>query len=99
MDWWLCQDPQGFQSIPWKCGNLYSGKMQILFRCNIHPEAYNSIADIEDRLDVKIHHWPSAVQNTDYAEAAALVSELDLIITVNTSIHHLAGALEKNAGH
>jgi len=59
------------------------------------PEAYNSIADIEDRLDVKIHHWPSAVQNTDYAEAAALVSELDLIITVNTSIHHLAGALGK----
>ena len=64
----------------------------------IYTGAYNSIADIEDRLDVKIHHWPS-VQNTDYAEAAALVSELDLIITVNTSIHHLAGALEKNAGH
>ena len=57
------------------------------------PEAYNTIADVEDKFDARIHHWPSAVQNHDYGETAALVAALDLIITVNTSIHHLAGAL------
>lgn len=59
------------------------------------PDAYNTIAEIEDRFDVRIHHWPSAVQNQDYHETAALVSSLDLIITVNTAIHHIAGALGK----
>jgi ADP-heptose:LPS heptosyltransferase len=57
------------------------------------PEAYKVIADMEDRFDVKIHHWPSAVESFDYGETAGLVANLDLIITVNTSIHHLAGAL------
>jgi tetratricopeptide (TPR) repeat protein len=32
---------------------------------------------------------------TDFADAAALVSELDLVISVDTSIAHLAGALGK----
>ena len=59
------------------------------------PEAYATVADIEDRYDLKIHHWPSAVHNDDYNETAALVSALDLVITVNTSAHHLAGALGK----
>ena len=59
------------------------------------PEAYATVADIEDRFDIKIHHWPSAVHNDDYNETAALVSSLDLVITVNTSAHHLAGALGK----
>jgi Flp pilus assembly protein TadD len=34
---------------------------------------------------------------TDYAETAALVANLDLVITVDTSIAHLAGALGKPA--
>ena len=59
------------------------------------PEAYSSVADMEDRFDIKIHHWPSAVHNDNYNETAALVSALDLVITVNTSAHHLAGALGK----
>jgi ADP-heptose:LPS heptosyltransferase len=32
---------------------------------------------------------------TDLAETAALISELDLVITVDTSVAHLAGALGK----
>ena len=62
------------------------------------PEAYNSIAEVEEKFNVKIHHWPSAVTEgirEEYHETAALVSALDLIITVNTAIHHLAGALGK----
>lgn len=57
--------------------------------------AYDTIAEVEEKFDVRIHHWPSAVQNNDYHETAALVSALDLVITVNTAIHHLSGALGK----
>ncbi len=59
------------------------------------PDAYNRIAEVEDKFDVRIHHWPSCVNATDYMEVAALTSALDLIITVNTAQHHIAGALGK----
>lgn len=59
------------------------------------PEAYNTVSEVEDKLDVSIRHWPFAVQNNDYHETAALVSALDLVITVNTAMHHLAGGLGK----
>lgn len=42
---------------------------------------------------VKIHHWPHAMQTADYDDTAALVAELDLVITVQQSAVHLAGAL------
>jgi tetratricopeptide (TPR) repeat protein len=59
------------------------------------PEAYETISQAEEELDTRIYHWPSAVQNQEYMETAALVSSLDLVITVNTAVHHLAGALGK----
>lgn len=59
------------------------------------PEGYKTVAEVEDRFDCRIYHWPSAVQAENYMETAALVEALDLIITVNTSIHHLAGGLGK----
>jgi ADP-heptose:LPS heptosyltransferase len=34
---------------------------------------------------------------TDYAETAALVANLDLVVTVDTSVAHLAGALGRPA--
>lgn len=58
-------------------------------------DAYETLADIEDKTGVRIYHWPSAVQNNDYAETAALVGALDLVITINTTVHHLAGAMGK----
>lgn len=47
------------------------------------------------RLDhgIEIHHWPHAVQTGDYDDTAALVSELDLVITVQQTAVHIAGAL------
>ena len=39
----------------------------------------------------RIHHWSDAI--IDYDETAALISELDLVISVCTSVVHLAGAL------
>ena len=45
------------------------------------------------RNDFVIHHWPEAID--DYDETAALVSALDLVITVQTAVAHLSGALGK----
>jgi hypothetical protein len=40
---------------------------------------------------VRIAHWPEAI--SDYDETAALVSALDLTLSVCTSVVHLAGAM------
>ena len=47
----------------------------------------------DDALKLGIKHWPAAAEPTDYDETAALVSELDLVITVCCSVVHLCGAL------
>ena len=48
--------------------------------------------------DVHIVHWPRAVgKGVDYDETAALVSELDGVVSVCTSVIHLCGALGKKA--
>lgn len=44
-------------------------------------------------LNVPIHHWQEAID--DYDETAALVSALDVVITVCTAVVHLGGALGK----
>lgn len=44
---------------------------------------------------VSIHNWQEAI--SDYDETAALVTALDLVISVQTAIVHLAGALGKSA--
>ena len=43
----------------------------------------------------RIHHWPEALH--DYDQTAALVAGLDLVISVQTSVVHLAGALGRPA--
>lgn len=55
-------------------------------------------AEIEALLQsagVRVHHWQEAID--DYDETAALVSALDLVISVQTAIVHLTGALGKPA--
>lgn len=47
----------------------------------------------EQKQNPYIHHWPWATQTEDYDDTAALVAELDLVISVCTSVVHLAGAL------
>jgi tetratricopeptide (TPR) repeat protein len=43
--------------------------------------------------NIKIHHWEEAL--TNYDETAALISSMDLIVSVCTSVVHLGGALGK----
>jgi len=40
-----------------------------------------------------VHHWARACETDDYDDTAALVAELDMVVGVHTSVHHLAGAL------
>ena len=42
-----------------------------------------------------IKHWPKALESDDYDDTAALVAELDLVITVQTAMVHLCGAIGK----
>jgi Tfp pilus assembly protein PilF len=42
-----------------------------------------------------VKHWPRATETQDYDDTAALVAELDLVITATTAVVHLCGALGK----
>jgi len=52
----------------------------------------DEIKEIE-KQGIKIHHWPYAIQSNDYDDTAALVAELDLVISVTQSAIHVAGGL------
>ena len=62
------------------------------------PTAYLEVAELEELFNLKVYHWPYSVTEGvrfHYDETAALVQALDLVITVNTAVHHVAGALGK----
>lgn len=59
-----------------------------------YTECKEEIAAAETRTGIQIRHWQEAID--DFDETAALVKELDLVISVQTAIVHLAGALGKN---
>ena len=48
---------------------------------------------IQQQTGIRVHHWPDA--HADYDDTAALVCGLDLVISVQTALVHLAGALGK----
>lgn len=48
---------------------------------------------MDETHGIAIRHWPRAAESDDYDEQAALVSELDLVVTVTNSMTHLCGAL------
>lgn len=56
-----------------------------------HPWAADECAKVGEKLGVPIYHWGDAI--ADYEDTAGLLMNLDLVITVNTSLHHLAGSL------
>lgn len=58
-----------------------------------YKNAVEDIRLLEEKHGIVIHHWPRAVEARDYDETAALVAELDLVISVTTAVIHLAGGL------
>lgn len=64
----------------------------------ISLEYKNPMAEIEalERdYGIKVRHWPRAAEAVNYDDCAALVDELDMVISVQTAVVHLAGALGK----
>jgi tetratricopeptide (TPR) repeat protein len=71
---------------------------------SIPIELFDTLRDITGMNFVNLHHGPAAAglglpdwtpRLTDYAETAALIENLDLVVTADTSVAHLAGALGK----
>ena len=60
-----------------------------------YGECRDEIAELASRSGIELPHWQEALDN--YSETAALVGALDLVISVCTSVVHLAGALGKCA--
>jgi hypothetical protein len=58
-----------------------------------YGKARDELAAFADAHSLACHDWRAAIEN--YEETAALVSALDLVITVQTALAHLAGALGK----
>ena len=44
---------------------------------------------------IVVHHWPDVVQDTDYEETIALASVCDLVISINTSLVHVMGSMDR----
>ena len=60
-----------------------------------YRDGREEIKAFEDKHGIRIHDWPRATQTKDYDDTAALVAELDLVISVTTAVVHLSGAIGK----
>jgi tetratricopeptide (TPR) repeat protein len=58
-----------------------------------YTDCQHEIAEFEKKNGIKIHYFPEASHSPHYADTAALVANLDLVITVCTSVVHLSGAM------
>lgn len=60
-----------------------------------YTDCHDELAALGQDHGLRVHHWQEAID--DYDETAALVSALDLVISVQTAVVHLSGALGKPA--
>ncbi len=56
-------------------------------------KAAREVCEIEEEHGIRIKHFPGWVECKDYDKTASFVKSMDLVITVCTSVLHLAGAL------
>lgn len=63
------------------------------FSLQYTPEAARQVCELEERTGIRISHYPGWVECFDYDRTASFVASLDLVITVCTTAHHLAGGL------
>lgn len=61
------------------------------FSLQYHPWAADDCARVGNETGVPVHHWGDMIAS--YDETAGFLANMDLVITVNTSLHHLCGAL------
>jgi tetratricopeptide (TPR) repeat protein len=58
-----------------------------------YTDCRDELARLQSVHGVTVHHWQEAID--DYDETAALVAALDLVVSVQTAVVHLGGALGK----
>ena len=58
-----------------------------------HPDAGQDVLAMYERTGLRLDHPPIALQAIDYDETLNLLANIDLVITVPTTILHAAGAL------
>ena len=60
-----------------------------------YKDPSGEIEALKEKHGIEVKHWPRASEAYDLDETAALVAELDLVISVQTAVVHIAGALGK----
>ena len=98
---WRARLPGGFKAGLALAGNPRHPNDR---RRSVPPNRVLPLPDIDGVTFINLQHGPGAAALglrdwtdylTDFAETAALVQALDLVITVDTAVAHLAGALGK----
>ena len=82
---------RNLRSIPLAEWDAVLGVPDVDFVSLQHTDCADEIAAAEESMNARVHHWPEAL--ADYDETAALVSALDLVVSVQTAMVHLCGAL------
>ena len=68
-------------------------KQDAVFISLQYTKQEDEIAAFEAKHGIKIHQFPEAIYSSQYDDNAGIVANLDLVITVCTSVVHLAGSL------
>lgn len=63
------------------------------FSLQYTPSAAREIHALEEKTGIHLRHFPGLVETPNYDTTVNFVASLDLVITVCTSIFHVAGAL------
>lgn len=98
--------------VAWTGGRKNTGKakrslslddLEPLFRsvdatwvCLEYKDRKKEIEAFTKKTGIQIYDWARATRTEDYDDTAALVSELDCVVSVTTAIIHLSGALGKD---
>jgi hypothetical protein len=82
-----------FHGLPGADGQ--AGSPGIEFVSLQYDECAHEIGALRKKHGVVLHQWPEAIE--DYDETAVLVCALDQVVSVCTSLIHLAGALGRPA--
>jgi thioredoxin-like negative regulator of GroEL len=64
--------------------------------CLEYKDRSEEIESFKKKTGIHIHEWKRATQTQDYDDTAALVAELDCVVSVTTAVIHLSGALGKD---
>lgn len=61
------------------------------FSLQYHQDAIDEVVQAGNAFNVPIHHWQDVIDH--YSRTAGFLTHMDLVLTVHTSLVHLAGAL------